>query len=53
VDWLTKMLLMMIFGVIFYEIRNIRTNHLESIYGRLTEIEKQVIKILSKLNDKI
>ena len=38
-EWVNLSLLMFIFGVIFWELRNIKNNHLKSIYERLRNLE--------------
>ncbi len=44
-DWINTPLLLFIFGVFFWEIRNIKNNHLKSIYSRLRQVEIQLAEI--------
>ena len=44
-EWVNLSLLMFIFGVIFWELRNIKGNHLKSIDERLRALEIKVAKM--------
>jgi len=44
-EWINLSLLIFIFGVIFWELRNIKYNHLKSIDERLRALEIKVAKL--------
>jgi hypothetical protein len=48
---ITVTLIFFILGVIFWEIRNIRVNHLKHIYERLLNIEKMQCSLQEKIKN--